>query len=251
MSRRLAAAVALALSLPALAYVLPVPAILKRAGARRADLSLDALEVTGTLQAEGDAAARIAAAAGIRAAGARVALPARVDVKVPGRCRLEVAPPDAAEADRPYVSVRDGKVGGRGLDAIPAAVALVRATCALLAVQTSGEADQAYGEALSRRGVALDDAELGRFNGRIAYVIGGRARDARPLAWFDKESFQPVRLQAPEAGALLDVRLLDWGSPIGGDWFPRAVEVWDRDTLRLRFTTEKAAANPKLPDALF
>ena len=248
--RRAAAGLVLALALPALGYVLPVPGILKRAAARRAELSLDALDVTGTLQAEGDAAARIAAVAGLRP-GARVALPARVAVKVPGRCRLELAPPDAAEADRPFVSLRDARLGGRGLDAIPAAVALVRAVCALLALPTGGEADVTWAEALSRRGVALGDAELGRFNGRIAYVIGGRARDTRPLAWFDKESFQPVRLQSAEAGTLLDVRLLDWGSPTGGDFFPRAVEVWDRDALRLRFTTERAAANPRLPDALF
>jgi hypothetical protein len=99
--------------------------------------------------------------------------------------------------------------------------------------------------------VALGDSTLGRFNGRIAYVLGGRERDTKPLAYVDKESFQPVRLVAREGNALLDVRLLDYGSPSGGDWFPRAVEVWEKGTLRLRLTAEKVTPNPKLPDVLF
>ena len=39
---------------------------------------------------------------------------------------------------------------------------------------------------------------------------------------------------------MLDVRLLGWGSPTGGDWFPRAVEVWRDGEVQLRFTTERA-----------
>ncbi len=82
-------------------------------------------------------------------------------------------------------------------------------------------------------------------------VLGGRAGEQRPLAFVDKETWMPLRLLAMEGGARLDVRLLDWASPNGGDWFPRAVEVWDGEKLLLRFTTEKAAGNPKLPDTLF
>jgi sialate O-acetylesterase len=62
----------------------------------------------------------------------------------------------------------------------------------------------------------------------------------------DKDTFQPLRLVAQEGGTLLDTRLVDWGSPMGGDWFPRAVEVWEKDQLRLRFSVEKVQANPKL-----
>ena len=50
---------------------------------------------------------------------------------------------------------------------------------------------------------------------------------------------------------MLDARLLGWGSPTGGDWFPRAVEVWRDDAAQVRFTTERAAANPRLADPLF
>ena len=250
--RRAAAALALAAALPALAYVLPVPGILRRMGERRAALDLAALEVAGTLVAEADAAERLAGALGQRPAGATISVPARLAIKVPGRCRLELAPPGIADAARPFVAVRDGKLAsGGGLDAIPAAVALVRGACTLLAVSTAGDASSAYASALSRRGVALVDASLGRFDGQIAYVIGARAAEARPRLFVGKDTFQPLRLFAEEGGALRDVRLLGWGSPTGGDWFPRAAEVWDGDRAKLRFTTERAVANPKLPDLLF
>ncbi|HET8539532.1 MAG TPA: hypothetical protein VFL83_06640 [Anaeromyxobacter sp.] len=250
--RRAAAAAALAAAVPALAYVLPVPGILRRMGERRAALALASLEVTGTLVAEGDAAERLAGAVGQRPAGAATSVPARLAVKVPGRCRLELAPAGVAEGARPYVAVRDGKVAASGgLDAVPGALALVRGACTLLGVATGGDASGAYAAALSRRGVPLADASLGRFDGHIAYVIGARAAEAKPRLFVGKDTFQPLRLLAEEGGALRDLRLLGWGSPTGGDWFPRAAEVWNGDRAELRFTTERAAANPRLAELLF
>ena len=248
--RRSAAALALAAALPAAAYVLPVPGILRRMAERRAALGVDALEVHGTLAGRGAAAERLAAAAGIRGARPEVSVPARFLAKVPGRCRLEIERADAPEAERAFVAVRDGRLAGPLAD-LPAAAALVRAACTLLAGPTAGDPADAYAAALGRRGVSLADATLGRFDGRIAYVVGGREKDAKPLLFVEKDGFRPLRLVAPEGPDLADVRLLGWGSPTGGDWFPRAAEVWVRDALALRFSTERASANPRLPDALF
>jgi hypothetical protein len=250
--RRALAALLLATALPALAYLLPTTAILKRLGERRAALSLETLEVPGTLQAEGPVAERLAGAGLSRGVGGQVSASARFLMKVPGRCRLELALPDVPEAERPFVAVRDGRVSGRGgLEAVPAAVALVKDVCALIGVPVAGDASETYGAVLARRGISLADVTLGRFDGRIAYVIGGRAKEAKPLAFVDKDGFQPLRLVAAEGSALVDVRLLGWGSPTGGEWFPRAIEVMEGESLRLRFTTEKATANPKIADALF
>jgi hypothetical protein len=251
--RALAALLVAALAAPAAAYLLPSAAILRRVGERRAALAVDALDVTGTFQAEGPAAERIAAAAGLpRGPAGEVTAPARFLLKVPGRCRLQLEPADVAEAARPFLSLRDGRLTGRGgLEASPAAAALVRAACALLATPSAGDASGAYAAALGRRGVSVAEVSLGRFDGRIAYVLGGRARDAKPLAFVDKDSYQPLRLVMPEGGSLQDVRLLGWGSPTGGDWFPRAVEAHEGDQLRIRFTTERATANVKLADTVF
>lgn len=253
MSRRGAfAALALALALPALAYIPPASGILRRMGERRAELSLGAIEVSGTLQLEGPAASRLPAEGLARGPQGQVSAPARFLMKVPGRCRLELAPDGVAPPARPFVTMVNGRLGGRGgLEQVPAAVALVRSACALLGVRGGGDASGAYAAALSRSGVALADVSLGRFDGRLAYVVGGRAREARPLVYVDKDTFQPLRLISPEGSALLDVRLLGWGSPAGGDAFPRAVEVLEGEALRLRFTIDRAAPNARLADGLF
>jgi hypothetical protein len=168
---------------------------------------------------------------------------------VPGRCRLELL--GATPAESPAVTLRSGKLTGDGaLEADPAAAAMVHALCTLIGTSTAGDAGPAYGAALARRGVSMAEVSLGRFDGRVAYVIGGKPRDGKPLAWIDKDAFQPLRLVSVEGGAMTDVRLLGWGSPTGGDWFPRAVEVVIGDQLRLRFTTEKAVANARIPEGV-
>jgi hypothetical protein len=244
------ALVALAAAVRGAAYILPVPGILKRLGERRHALALEALEVQGTLVARGPAAERLGQVAGARAAAGEASARARFLMKVPGRCRLEIAAPEVPEAQRAFVALRDAKLSGP-LAEVPAAAAFVRSACALLATPTAGDASAAYAAALSRRGIALGEATLGRFDGRIAYVLGGRAKDAKPLAFVEKDGFQPLRLVAPEGKELLDVRLVGWGSSTGGDWFPRTVEVFAKETSLLRFDTEKAAANPKLAETMF
>lgn len=251
-ARGTAAILAVAAGLPALAYVLPTPAILRGMGQRRAEAQLVSLEVHGVLEATGATAERLAASAGARAAGGRLILPARFALKSPGRCRLELLPPGVPEAERPHATVRGDALGGRGLEAVPAVAAFLRSTCALLAVPpNAGEAAAAWTEALGRRGVALGDARLGRFEGRIAYVLGGGPRDAKPLLFVEKEALRPLRLVASDGGVLLDTRFGGWGSPVGGDWFPRTIDVRERESLLLRLSAEKVVANPKLPDAIF
>ncbi|HYG68114.1 MAG TPA: hypothetical protein VD838_10660 [Anaeromyxobacteraceae bacterium] len=258
--RRVLAAAALAVALPALAYVPNVSAILRRAAERRAALNLSALEAFGTLEVQGEAGTRLAEAMGLPpSSDGRLAIPARFAMKMPGRCRLELTRPGLAAADRPYVVVRDARLTGRVLDGVPAAVALARSACALLAHRGGPDADRSWAAALARRGVPLESSSLGRFEGRVALVVGhpaapaaaGASPDPKPAAYFDKETLQPLRLVAAEGGAVLDTRLLGWGSAEGGDWFPKAVEVWAGEELRARFATQKATANPKLPDAAF
>ncbi|HET9596118.1 MAG TPA: hypothetical protein VFP65_11080 [Anaeromyxobacteraceae bacterium] len=255
--RALAAAALVASAAGAWAYLPPATAILKRVAQRREDLALGAIEARGTIAVPADVARRLALA-GADAPGtapaSEVSVPAVVAVKIPGRCRLELAPPGVAPADRPSASVKAGRfTGHRGLDGVPAARALVEGICTLIGEKASGppEPERALAQALASRGVALADVALGRIAGRVAWVLGGRPQDARPQAWIDKATFQPVRLVAPLAGSVQDVRLVDFGSPVGGDAFPRALEVWTGTQLQLRFSTERTTQNPKLPDVLF
>jgi hypothetical protein len=264
--RAAAAALALGLAASAAAYVPPAPAILKRVVQKRDDLKLSALEVRGSATFAGETARRVAALSGAPAAGGGPAgagpgtavpapgTPAVLALKVPGRCRLELQREGGAAADRPSVSLRGARLTGhRGLEAVPAARALVEALCTLLGERGAGppEPERPLAQALANRGVSLTEVALGRVGGRIAWVLGGRSQDARPQAWVDKTTFQPLRLVATVAGTPLDVRLVDFGSPVGGDAFPRAIEVWAGEELQLRFTAERVTQNPRLADALF
>ena len=255
--RRRLALPALALLLtwgvPALGYVLPVGGILRRLGHRRQELALASMEVRGTFAMSGDPARAAAAALGLGVAGTDLSAPARLTFKMPGRCRLELSPPDLSEAERPVAVVKQGQLrGSGGLDRVAAAAALLRGLCSLVGqAPAAAEPGRPYAEELSRLGIPLGPAGLGRFGTEIAFVIGARPAQAKPQAWVDKQTFQPIRVVFQAGDALVDVRLLDWGSPTGGDWFPRAVEVWQGGALQARFVTEKATANPRVPDALF
>ncbi len=249
-----AAALLLCLAAPAAAYLLPVQGVLKRMAQRREDLALQSLEVRGTFSLQGDAARAAAAATGLALTGSELTAPALVTIKLPGRCRLELAPAELAESERPAAIWKQGRISGaRGLDRVPAAVALTEAVCVLLGQRSGGgDPGRFYAEALARLGVPLREVHLGRSEGRIDYVLGARPSEKKPQVWVDKATFQPARLvYARGGGPLSEVRLLDYGSPMGGDWFPRAAEVHGAGGLQLRFSTEKVVANPKVPDSLF
>lgn len=250
---RCSAALALLAAGPALAYLLPVSAVLKRVGQRRDELGLASLEARGTFVMTGESARAAAAATGLPLAGSEFSVPALLTLKVPGRCRLDLAPPDLPEADRPAAVVKQGRLSGvRSLDRVGPAAALLRGLCALLSQRPGGpEPDRPYAEELARLGVPLTDVALGRFAGRVAYVFGARPAETKPQAWVDKLTFQPMRVIFAAGPGLSDVRFLEWGSPTGGEWFPRVVEVYEGADLRARFVTERAAANPKVSDALF
>jgi len=245
--RRAISAVAVAAGLlaaaPALAYLLHASVILRKASETRAGLDLTAVEATGTLELREAAAP----------AGAPSVVAARLLVKTPGRARLELLAADAAEGDRPAATVKEGRLSGRGgLERQPAVTALLRGLATLLAWPTGADG-RGLGDALSRRGVKLDEVSLGRFNGRLAWVLGGRLADPKPapLALIDKESWMPLRLLVAEGGTVYDLRFLDWGSAVGADRLPRVIEVWKGTALLLRFNTEKTTANPRLADTLF
>jgi len=252
--RALAAALVLCLAPPAAGYLLPVQGVLKRMAQRREELALRSLEARGTFALRGEAARAAAAATGLALTGPELVAPALVTIKIPGRCRLELTPAELAESERPAVVWKQGRIAGaRGLDRVPAAAVLAETLCVLLGQRAGGaEPDRPYAEALARLGVALGEVHLGRSEGRIAYVLGARPSERKPQAWVDKATFQPARLIYARGGRpLAEVRLLDFGSPMGGDWFPRAAEVHGAGGLEARFSTEKVVANPKVADSLF
>ncbi len=311
-------------ALPARAYLPSSSALLARAAQRRVETRLPGLEATGELTVRGEAARELASALGLEEPRPpeQLSLPAAIQLKGPGRCRLEVAPPPAAlppvapaaarspaplkgaaaatprpGSGHPAFALRPGPpAASHGLESVAAVRAMVEGLCVLLGDGPGGasEVERALAQRLAAHGISLQEVALGHLGMRVAWVIGGmppprpatselvavRAPSAAPTSalqapfptplvqaapeaprepapapapqvWLDKESFQPVRLLAPLAGAPRDVRLLDIGLSPGTEAFPRAVEVWAGETGEARFDTDRVTPAPKLPDALF
>lgn len=106
-------------------------------------------------------------------------------------------------------------------------------------------------------GVNTDVVSLARFEGRVAYLIGAKPWETdKPSVWVDKESLLLLRVVAigkDKEGkpAATDVRLLGWGSPEGGNWFPKTIETWVNGKLVKRSVTRTVEKNAPLEATLF
>lgn len=109
---------------------------------------------------------------------------------------------------------------------------------------------------LQAMGVDLDEVHHGRFDGRIAYVIGARPWETdKSQVWIDKDEHLVLRVvsrasTAPASGGE-EVRLQGYGSPEGGGWFPRVVEHWRGGTLLQRSITRDVEVNADTRKGLF
>jgi hypothetical protein len=116
------------------------------------------------------------------------------------------------------------------------ALRLLQLACPFMAYKgiPSAEAPQALRAAARAAGADVDaGAGLTRFGDQVVYVLGASARDAAtPQLWLYKDTAAPARLIA-QGGA--DLRLLEYGNPAAGEWFPRVLELWSSGQLAARF----------------
>jgi outer membrane lipoprotein-sorting protein len=109
---------------------------------------------------------------------------------------------------------------------------------------------------LSQLGVAADVSSLGRFQGRIAYVLGAQYPDETvPQLWLDKETFRPMRwlLKPAAAGNLseaLEVRYDNWRK-LSSIWYPERIEFYQGDRLLRRMQVQRTRVNPQFSKRLF
>lgn len=251
MIKRFAAVLAvLTLSAPAWGYVLSSDAVVEKLAEKRLELRLHALRVRGTLYLEGEPAKKAASALGQQLIGDRLQVATTLHYKMPGRCRIEVEA--GPEDQRPSVSWVNGQLRSSGIP-IAALEAMARYTCPLLSMRGGADGEKAINRLMRALGVDAKTVKLGRAGGGVAYVIGGKPRDtSRAQLWVDKDRFQPVRVVAARAeGGPLEVRLVDYTSPVGGEWHPRIVEVRQGESHLGKFVAERVEANPKIDDAIF
>jgi hypothetical protein len=230
-------------------FVMPAWSVLKRLANARDDLSLTALRATGVATVGPAEARSVAATLGSVWTSGSLTLSAVLSMRLPGRCRLDVASPDSSKPVA--VTWAHGKRSTAD-GAWPSGQVAVAHACALLALHSGneGESRQALERYLADLKVDSRLTSLGRVGEHVAVVIGDRAEAAASL-WVYKDRFLPARVRFTDATGRWDLRFIDYASQATGEWFPRILEV-DHDGERtLQVSLMAADGKARLDSNLF
>jgi outer membrane lipoprotein-sorting protein len=109
---------------------------------------------------------------------------------------------------------------------------------------------------LPQLGVDPTISSVGRFQGRIGYVLGAQYPDeSTAQLWLDRNTFRPFRwLVKPgafsDSAAMLEIRFYGWRQ-VGSIWYPVRIEFYQSDQLVRMIQVEKLQINPTLSGQLF
>ncbi len=217
----------------AVAYVQPADAILASAAARRARIAFHTIVAEGTYE-QGDQ--RIPIWEAIKAGKAH-----RIEYRKPGGTEVDLT------VDSRRWHFTPGKPAGAP-ERVPGD--LFMTFIARPDTDPGGRQGILF---LKRHKIDEEVVSLGRVDKRIAYVIGARPwEDTRPQLWIDKEMMVPTRLiTKADDGAVVDTRLLGWGSGSTDEWFPQRIEVYRNGQLVEAYTYQRAVLNQSLEPSLF
>lgn len=105
-------------------------------------------------------------------------------------------------------------------------------------------------------GINVAISSIGRFQGKLAYVIGAQYPDETvSQIWVNKETFRPFRWIIMDrandnAKDRLEVRYLEWRE-VDGVWYPMHIEFYRNHTLFRQVIVQNIQVNPTLPQKLF
>ena len=107
-------------------------------------------------------------------------------------------------------------------------------------------------ERLSRLGVDVKVASLGRFQGNPAYVLGAQYPDETlSQVWLDKNTFLPFRwIMTGNATQNLEVLYLDW-KKLNQTWYPMRIEFFSNGNLVREIHVQNIEVNPSFRADLF
>ena len=111
------------------------------------------------------------------------------------------------------------------------------------------------GKKLAAAGVDTSLTCMGRFDGKIALVLGSEKSDERvSQVWVDKETFQPMRwvlvdgmTEAP--GTVMEIRYNDWRQ-VNRTWYPMHVAIYKGGGMVREIRVEALRVNPSFPKGL-
>ncbi len=249
--RRLIVLIGVLTALAAGAYVLPGGSILRRMTGAQDESQPTSARVEGSYVFSGPAVKEAAAALNLPTERSELVADGAILLKIPGRCRFELA---ASEGNKLAVVQVGGRRRVEGME-IPSLSAVMSQLCPLLAVRSTSEHDtetrDVVEQHLQNLGIATRTTSMARFGGEVAYVLG-EPEEGKPQFWVYKDDFRPARVRwKDKAGTAWDVRFIDYTSPATGEWMPRSIEVWRDGQRTVRFTAIKSDTHAAIPDKLF
>ena len=108
---------------------------------------------------------------------------------------------------------------------------------------------------LAAAGIDTSLTCLGRFEGKIALVLGSEKSDERvSQLWVDKETFQPMRWllvdgMAEAPGTVMEIRYNDWRQ-VSRTWYPMHVAIYKGGAMVREIRVEALRVNPSFPKGL-
>jgi len=108
---------------------------------------------------------------------------------------------------------------------------------------------------LSFLGVDVSVSSLGRFQDKIAYVLGAEYPDESvPQVWVEKETFMPLRWivtgKTENEKDDLEIRYGKW-SKKGNLWYPGYIRFYQNDLLLREIDVNQIQVNPRFSEKLF
>ncbi len=109
---------------------------------------------------------------------------------------------------------------------------------------------------LSEQDVDLGVVSLGRYKGRIAYVIGAKYPDESvSQVWIEKNTFRPIRYVlrggGPHGAILEEIEYADYMSLEKGRWYPARILFFQNGQLARMYLLKTIKVNTELSDQLF
>lgn len=109
---------------------------------------------------------------------------------------------------------------------------------------------------LSFLGMNIFDSSMGRFEDKIAYIVGAQYPDETVTQiWVDKDSFQPFRfIISPEkergCASGLEVRYYNWRKVLK-IWYPEKIKLFQNHVMIREIIVDNIEVNPDFSEELF
>ena len=109
---------------------------------------------------------------------------------------------------------------------------------------------------LDMLGVDGSISSLGRFRGKIAYIVGAQYPDESiPQVWIDKDTFMPIRwIISKKAGNgrqdTTEFRYVEW-KRFDNNWYPMRIEIYQNNTLLREIVVDNIDITPSFSEDFF